>query len=235
MVLLRCCACLQSLRGCRQSAAKHVPGLLQLCSSAGHMLLDACALRSLELLSNSEGKVNGHLMGWLPGAAAGHHKAWLSSAHSSALCDVLCSCFKSMAGIQMPPSRWRAPCCTSLTGPPRRRGAARSASSSQTRCSGAVLYLHLAHAGVRTGALSLQAASWRSCKHTLLHGRRCLLLHDAVPCRVGDIQERLATTELFMAHPQAAHDFQSGLHRAPGGRKRWSFEVHAHAKLRRLR
>lgn len=60
------------------------------------------------------------------------------------------------------------------------------------------------------------------------------LRHGAVPCRVGDIQERLATTELLMAHPQAAHNFQSGLHRAPGEQKHWSCEVPAHAKLCRL-
>lgn len=33
--------------------------------------------------------------------------------------------------------------------------------------------------------------------------------------RVGDIEERLAMTELFMAHPAAAEAFQAGLHRAP--------------------
>lgn len=85
----------------------------------------------------------------------------------------LCCAFVSsqQPKCQMPPSRWRDPCCTSLTGLPRRRGAARSASLSPTRCSGAVLYVCLAHAVVRFGALPLQAASWHSCKHTLLHGR----------------------------------------------------------------
>lgn len=34
-------------------------------------------------------------------------------------------------------------------------------------------------------------------------------------CRVGDIEERLATTELFMALPAAAHAFQAALHGAP--------------------
>lgn len=32
---------------------------------------------------------------------------------------------------------------------------------------------------------------------------------------MGDIEERLATTELFMGHPEAADAFQAGLRRAP--------------------
>jgi hypothetical protein len=34
-------------------------------------------------------------------------------------------------------------------------------------------------------------------------------------CRVGDIEERLAATELFMKRQDAAHAFQACLHRAP--------------------
>ena len=34
-------------------------------------------------------------------------------------------------------------------------------------------------------------------------------------CRVGDIEERLSTTELFMRHPAEADAFQSQLHSAP--------------------
>ncbi|PRW57902.1 DNA mismatch repair Msh6 isoform X2 [Chlorella sorokiniana] len=87
--------------------------------TSGHMLLDACALRSLELLSNSEGRVEGSLLHFLDRAA--------------------------------------------------------------------------------TPA-----------------GRRKVRQFIANPLfRVGDIEERLATTELFMAQPQAAHSFQAGLHRAP--------------------
>lgn len=43
------------------------------------------------------------------------------------------------------------------------------------------------------------------------YGKRKLMLW----CRVGDIEERLATTELFMRHPAAADAFQAGIHRAP--------------------
>ncbi|KAL4436867.1 hypothetical protein ABPG75_004006 [Micractinium tetrahymenae] len=94
-------------------------GLLGAARGSGYMLLDACALRSLELLSNSEGGLPGSLLHLLNGAA-------------------------SAAG---------------------RRKARQFISNP--------LY------------------------------------------RVGDIEERLATTELFMKHGEAADAFQAGLHRAP--------------------
>lgn len=67
-MLLSCCARVMALRG-SSVAASLMPSAYCVCgnlaSSAGHMLLDACALRSLELLSNSEGKVGAYWVGYL--------------------------------------------------------------------------------------------------------------------------------------------------------------------------
>ncbi|KAI3425826.1 hypothetical protein D9Q98_007801 [Chlorella vulgaris] len=87
--------------------------------SSGHMLLDACAIRSLELLANSDGKLPGSLLHFLDRAAT--------------------------------------------------------------------------------------AAGRRKVRHFI----------SAPLFRVGEIEARLATTELFMRCPEAANTFQAALHSAP--------------------